>query len=296
MSPHITQPLPHPLAQGSTAHAAPQPVGYPALPGQHYLFSGSLVSGSDVAAHWFTVLAGDGGPTVTGGFAKWNVIDRPQRVGVTVLAGYDPISMTVPVLFDGVSTYAPKDGSQIERDIEVLEWMGGRGLLFAETPGVGHAGLGDSPLVRVWTVDGQGANVPLVPFSYQSDNLFWVVSQIAYDGGALRNRDAQRIRQSATITLTEHVAGPFSDAADSAAARQRARKGLGDGFITFRTTDAINTIKLVAVKVAHNASHEAALAILQANRDNRRVGTSIFKHLARGTLLKIPRRVVKQLV
>src|SRR4051812_47908097 len=41
------------------------------------------------------VLCGDASPQPTGGYANFDTIDRPQRVGVPVFTGYDPITLEV---------------------------------------------------------------------------------------------------------------------------------------------------------------------------------------------------------
>lgn len=46
------------------------------------------------------VLAGAGGaPTITDGYAKWLRIPRPQRNAVTILEGYEPTTLSVPITF-----------------------------------------------------------------------------------------------------------------------------------------------------------------------------------------------------
>src|ERR1039458_9022877 len=62
-----------------------------------------------------TVLAGEGAPTISDGWVKVAKVPRFQRVAFTVPEGWEPITMTVPVMFDAmVRTKARKD---LEEDI-----------------------------------------------------------------------------------------------------------------------------------------------------------------------------------
>jgi hypothetical protein len=260
---------------------------------QYIQFAGSLVSGARSVAHAFSVLAGDGSPTVTGGGAKVAIVDRPQRVGLTVVSGYDPLTLDIPIMFDAMAATSPRTPQDIESDIRKLEWMTGRGLLYNGE--IGSPGQGDPPLVRVFTANARGDRTPLVPVQYQTDNLYWLVSNVQWDANPDRAPSGYRLRQKATVTLTELVSNPFSTSSSSPAARAAAKKATAGKYRTFVTTNAVDTIKLVALKFAHNTSHSAALAIVAANKANKHVGTSLSKKLRPGTHVKVPESVVKQL-
>ncbi|UTI62242.1 hypothetical protein NBH00_12775 [Paraconexibacter antarcticus] len=268
----------------------------PSTRAQHITFIGSITDGAHFAKETFTVLAGDGGPTPTGGFARWNVIPRPQRKGITVLDGYDPLTLEIPILFDA----AKGPAGDVEADIQKLEWMGGRGVLFERT-GIGQPARGDSPLVVVSTVDAHGVTSALVPAQYQTDGLRWVVTSLAFDTNPIRNAHGDRTRQAVTVTLTEYVATSFSMSADSPAVRAQARKPLADQFTSFPVTSAHNTIRKITIFDAHNPLHSAAVEVLKANRANRKLhlGPSIdqdlIKHLPLGTHIKVPLSVIKAL-
>jgi hypothetical protein len=252
--------LAHDYAAANAAAAA-RPVYRPTSTAQHLSFVGTLTNGVRVAQYNFTVLAGSAAPTVTAGFAKWSVIDRAQRVGMTVLAGYDPLVMDVPVMFDSVV----QQSSDIEGDIAKLDWMAGRGKLFASDGGVGVAGQGDSPLVRVFSTNTNGVETALIPPSCQG--LDWVVSGVTFDPNPLRNRAGSRIRQPATVTLTQFVASPGTSY-DSPSTRARRIAADRGKYRTVHTSAQSNSWKLVAVNLAHNQTYKAAVDIMNANRLN----------------------------
>src|SRR5580765_3337662 len=51
------------------------------------------------------VLRGDGPPTLSGGGARWQVVDAPRRVSFVQWQGRDPFVLDVPILFDGWLNY-----------------------------------------------------------------------------------------------------------------------------------------------------------------------------------------------
>lgn len=159
------------------------------------------------------VLAGDTPPRIVEGYAKFDVVDRPSRAGLTHFLGYDPVVMEVPIRFEWqtLSPGGEPEGEDIEDDIALLERMGGRGV----GPG---ATIGRPGRVRVSTSN-NGNPVPLIPRNYQPGRQnpnppVWVVSDIAWDEAPWRNRAGNRIRQLAVVTLMQYVSpvaqGPFS--------------------------------------------------------------------------------------
>jgi hypothetical protein len=267
--------------------ATPTPGPRSGTQNQYIGFKGFLTNGKEPPEeNLFEVLAGEGGPTPTDGYAKWAHVPRPQRVAMTVLEGYEPMTMTVPILFDAV--VATRRREDIELNIQKLEWMAGRGILFRGKPG--HPGQGDSPLVRVFTTDGAGRPTPLVPKQFQTKDLLWIVTGLAFDETPDRNKAGHRIRQKVTVTLTQYEGSPGTSF-DSASTRRRARELAAGKFKVFKTTTAINTIQLVASRYAHNTS--AAREIIQANRGNRKIGNNPEKHLHVGTHVKVPLGVIQ---
>lgn len=284
-------PRPLPAGKHPTHHKAPVHGRHPnvgprgVIPAQTIQFVGSLTNGEALAEFSFDVLAGQGAPTVTAGFAKWSSIERPQRVSMTVLQGYDPITMTLPILFEANSKSTAQQKA-IEGDIQKLEWMGGRGMLYSHDGGVGRPGQGDSPLVQVFTTDSHGTRAPLIPLTYQTDDLYWVVDGLAFDANPMRNTAGVRVRQAVTVTLLEYVAGPNQTGFDSPATRARTRRALSHKATWFHTTQATNTLRLVAAHFAHPTT-KATNAIRAAN-PHVRLPHSIDAPIPVNTRLRIP--------
>ena len=152
------------------------------------------------AGEVLNVTAGDSAPTVTAGYAKYDVVDRNGRVGLNRFLGYDPISLDIPVQFED---FANNRGGTIEVAIKTLERFAGRG----DYPG---ASVGPPAVIRVSATDKHGNVVPLIPANYQwteqhqSGPLFRIAG-IAWDTSPLRNRRGLRIRQTATVTITQYT-------------------------------------------------------------------------------------------
>lgn len=153
-----------------------------------------LVPGVAAPGNGFHVLAGDEPPSITAGYAKFQIVNRPGRTGLVIFDGYDPIGMDVPIRFEG-----PGRGVQIEDDIALLEWMAGRQAVSA---------AGEPPVVRVSTTLGDDV-IPLIPLGYQfhgkTGGPLWYVAGIAWDAGALRDARGRRIRQTATVHLQQRT-------------------------------------------------------------------------------------------
>ena len=167
------------------------------------------------------VFAGETPPRIVEGYAKYDIVDRPSRAGLTHFTGYDPIVMEVPIRFEWttLSTGGEPEGEDIEDDCAKLEKMGGRGI--GSVSAVGRPGR-----VRVTTTDG-GRVVPLIPANYQPgpqnpNPPTWVVSGIDWDDAPWRNRAGNRIRQLAVVTLTQYVS-PVAQGPLSVTDRSRAR-------------------------------------------------------------------------
>jgi hypothetical protein len=223
-----------------------------------------------------TVLAGEGAPTVTGGFVKVQKVQRFQRVSLTIPEGYDPYVMTVPILFDAVAL--TKDRPDIEKQIVILEEMAGRPK--------GGAFPGAPPQVEVFTADSTGKRTNLMPLKFQEDpELLWYITSITWDSNPLRNPEGDRIRQAATVELTEISQIPQEAAEDLDAQKKIAAKRPDK----IATTPQMNTIKKVAVALA-GRFHNKALAVrwnvlLAANHN---LTTNADRELRPGTKVRIP--------
>ena len=147
-----------------------------------------------------SVNAGDDPPIVTAGYAKYDIVNVPGRVGLNRFLGYDPIALDIPVQFEN---YAAGEGVTIENNIQILERMAGRG----DYPG---AAVGPPSVVRVSATDVHGNVVPLLPADYQwssqhTDAPLFRISAIAWDAGAQRNPSGYRVRQTGTVTVTQYT-------------------------------------------------------------------------------------------
>ena len=227
----------------------------------------------------FVVNAGDGAPTVVKGWPKVAIVPRMGRVSLTVREGWDPIEMTVPVLFEAVALTNPRQ--DVEADILILEWMAGR----SPHP-VGGETQGEPPYVEIYAVNSAGVQVPLVLLQYQGEpgrSQQWFITDIAFDPGALRVQDAKRVRQAATITLLEIVSTPGVVKKNRAA-----REEVKEKFKLWHSNKAENTIRRIAA--GHHVP-SSWKAILKANP---KLGTNAEKPLISGTPVKIPETVFRQ--
>jgi hypothetical protein len=166
----------------------------------------------------FHVLAGEQPPRIVGGYAKFSVVDRPERVGLLQFNGYDPITMEVPIQFEGWT--GGGDGTGIERDISLLEEMAGRG-------NYAGAANGPSAIIRISVTDASGQIVPLVPLNYQwsDENVHapvWRITNIDWDQDPLRHDNGNRLRQKATVTVMQHTT--INLLSKSATSRAKAKK------------------------------------------------------------------------
>jgi len=148
----------------------------------------------------FSVTAGENRPKVTAGYAKYDTVDVPNRIGLNRFDGYDPITIDIPIQFEN---YTGDGGADIEDKIRRLERMAGRGTY----PG---AAFGPPSVIAVSVTDAHGNIVPLVPASYQwtpsnRNAPQYRITTIAWDDGALSDERGQRIRQTATVTVTQYT-------------------------------------------------------------------------------------------
>lgn len=170
----------------------------------------------------FSVLAGDQPPRVTGGYSKIDVVDRTERAGLSIFKGYDPITIEIPVRFeseDRRGSWHGADGSEVERQITLLEKMAGRGNFAG-------AAVGAPAIVEISSTAGNDV-IPLIPLNYQRSQAnpsapFYWISGIDWDADAQRNDHGERIRQLATITVMSYVAPDSIQ--ESAALRAKAKK------------------------------------------------------------------------
>lgn len=248
----------------------------PVLENQHITFYGH--QGSENRA--FTTLAGEGAPTLTGGWVKIAKVQRFQRVSVTVPEGYDPLVLTIPLLFDNTVNYSTGLQVNIEGAIRDLEWMAGRP---AHPP---YELTGEPPYVEIFTANSKGEQTDLIPEQFQTVpgiSQQWYISSIAFDTNALRNSKGTRVRQFVTVELTEVILSPTA-LQKAREVRERSK----NHYETFKTTSQVDTIRRVA------ATHDvpgAWKAILEANP---KLGNNADKKLSLGTKVRIPLTVYVQ--
>lgn len=159
-------------------------------------------------------LCGDDPPTITGGYAKWTVVDRPMMQGVTVFQGYDPVKMTLSLRFgvwDGNGWHVDSaTADQVEDQITRLEWMAGIGR-----------SSGMSPIVYANSYGPSGGSTNLIPSGYQatvgisgneketylwpwviSDQIQWGKAWRSQGGDGAGGTPVGRIYQECTLVLT----------------------------------------------------------------------------------------------
>lgn len=176
----------------------------------------------------FSVFADDKPPHITDGYAKYQVVDVPGRVGINQFQGYNPIVIDIPIQFEnyGHSLNAQGEGigTEIENDIKILERMAGRG----DYPGSHY---GPPAVIRVSVTDAHGNIVPLLPPNYQWSTKnqtapLFRVSSIAWDDSPERNSNGYRVRQKAVVTVTQYTPLVFVTRSSTARAKTKKKPAL----------------------------------------------------------------------
>jgi hypothetical protein len=243
----------------------------PGLSRHYQIFKAGAIEG-------IVVQAGDGAPVVTGGYAKFMTVDRPQRTGLNVFSGYDPITITFPIVFEA---FLSGQGEQIEDDIATLERLAGRGVFKG-------AGASTPPAVNVQVTDAGGDTVPLLPKNYQYDPdentnpPDWFIAGLDWDDHPIRNDAGNRIRQACTVTLTQRTV------ADTGLAATKSRKAAGSRLV--HSTDLLNTLH----KIAHHwQASDAAIKALNAATKDRALKRALrdMRHykLPAHTVVRVPK-------
>jgi hypothetical protein len=232
-------------------------------------------------------ICGTEGVKITGGWGKWKIVGRPQRVGITVLEGYDPMTVTIPLIID-------KAGASVESEIAILEWLGGRGRLFKHRPG--YAGQGDTPLIELYSTNGSEQQTALVPRILQDEGkseIRFVVSNIEYDIcgreyiQAIRNKQFERIRQAATVTLLQYE-GAMGNSLDSPANRKNVNRQLKNDFVWVTTRKGMDSFKTIAKAYNKHQHANIAKAAREIQKANPKLGASVDKKFRIGIRVKVP--------
>lgn len=134
-----------------------------------------------------------GEPTVPVADGGWDVIDRPQRVGLTAWRGSGPLRQDIPIVMDTLS----RRGEDVEDAWEALEqlWR--------------PRGGDQPPVIRV-----------AGPVS--RPDLKWVVSGLEPDQDTVKRRGKRLVRVLAVVSLLQYVTPDVADYANADAARRKA--------------------------------------------------------------------------
>lgn len=200
----------HPLWAGKPTPSKPHKPKTPSFPqadasgSNIYLsfYGEDLGSGGNIQR--FQAMLGDEPPTITAGYAKWSVVDRPLMRSVTVFTGYEPAQMKVSLRlgqWDPGWDAADTD-HQTEKAITALDMMAGSARHYYSSP---------PQIVYVASWSTQGGFSDVIPPGYQyqpysGSKLFpWVVNGLEW-GTSYRNPNGYRVYQEATVSLLQYMA------------------------------------------------------------------------------------------
>jgi hypothetical protein len=127
---------------------------------------------------------------VTDGYAKWEVIDRRKRRGITEWTGTNPLVVELAFVIDYFSSTEDNPGLACEEDIRDLETMAG--LI---------EGGDVKPPEIVWEANGPHDNA-------EASHLTWVIKDLKW-GDAMYTDAGNRIRQAGTLQLLQFVPDEF---------------------------------------------------------------------------------------
>lgn len=179
----------------------------PAPPVRNIYLSFQGVGFTSGAKRSFDVVCGQSPPTITGGYANWQPLQRPMQRSLTMLQGYDPVTMTVDIIFGvwGAQGWQQDDttAGKVETDIGKLEWMAGSNFT-----------AGPSPVVYAFSHSAQGGDTDLIPPQYRG--IPWIVTGLQW-GTSYRNSAGSRIWQEANLTLQNYLNLGAPPAADTSA-------------------------------------------------------------------------------
>lgn len=241
-----------------------------------------------------TALADTGQFTVTGGYAKINVVEVPRRRGISVFAGYDPIAATLPVLLLDMPYGNPAQKSIVERQCAILEWMAGRGKPINGAPA--PAPMNQAPYaVKLSSVSPAGHSTLLVPANYNSvvgGVREWFVTGIQW-GDSLRDREGKRRKQHLVLTLTENV--PLEGANEANASHQAGGIGKWHPYTVKRRGshgESVEQIVVFVLKIRDKSQiSQVEKAILKHNREHKPAemkGKAVDSPLKAGSTISIP--------
>jgi hypothetical protein len=246
-----------------------------------------------------TALADTGQFTVTGGYAKINVVEVPRRRGITVFAGYDPITATLPLLLLDMPYGNPAAEQEpiVERQFRILEWMAGRGKAVNGAPA--PAPTNQAPYaVSLSSVSPNGHSTLLVPANYNSAAggvREWFITGIQ-PGESLRDRAGKRRKQHLVLTLTENA--PLEGANEANASHQAGGIGKWHPYTVKRRGSHGESVEQIVVFVLKIRSKsqigQVEKTILRHNREHKPAelkGKAVDSPLKVGSRILIPGEV-----
>jgi hypothetical protein len=209
----------------------------------------------DPAGAPLTVALYDGYPQATaqGG---WSSVARSANVGVTEFQGYEPISIDIPVIFDGLD-------DEVSMEPYIMRLYG-----------IMRNKVGPRKEPAVVSISGP------VPWT----NFRWVINNIQCQDEIRRQSDGARIRGIYIVTIMEYVAGAVVVQHKPSPAKKSKSKGKASGTLTtfrYYTVHKGDTLGSIAAKLLHSSSKWHDIAKLNGIRDPNGVKV--------GRKLKIPR-------
>jgi hypothetical protein len=203
-------------------------------------------------------LLGDGVPAVGGG-GGWTTVQRQKQSAITEWQGADPLTLDIPIVFDGFRRYA-----SIERYVNTLyRWM--------------RAPVGPRHEPVVVTVAGP---IPYTPYR-------WVINAITpgtdTESIIRRTTDGQMMRWVGSVSLMQYVPGNVIVSHKHSPAKRHkttaARKGATTR-VHYYTVRRGDTLGKIAARLLHNANRWHDIARLNGIRDPNKIRV--------GQRLKIP--------
>lgn len=191
-------------------------------------------------------LLGQGSPRVIDGYAKWVTVERKRKRAVTEWTGTNPLKIEIPLVIDYHTDPFELGGMRCEADIRTLERMAG-----LDYPGEVY------PPEILWD-----ANAP--HDASEAGHLRWLVTDIQW-GDAMWHPAGNRIRQSATIQLTQKVDDEFITVSGAQLQRKKKKKkSAGKPAVkTYKVKAGDKSLRHIAARELGNANLWTIIADLQ---------------------------------
>lgn len=190
-------------------------------------------------------LLGQGSPRVIDGYAKWVSVERKRKRAVTEWTGTNPLKVEIPLVIDYHTSPFEFGGMKCEADIRTLERMAG-----LDEPGDVF------PPEVLWDANASHDNS-------EASHLRWYVTDLQW-GDAMWHGAGNRIRQAATIQLTQKVDDDFiTSGAKKQRAKKRRKKGGRPASRTYRVKAGDKSLKHIAARELGNAALWTVIANLQ---------------------------------